>query len=64
MLQHQLDLASPAVHLSIVDNLLVAHYPALAQSAVFDPSVGGRQQLVPLQPLVCCKPAPQQVILA
>ncbi|KAK9841661.1 hypothetical protein WJX74_009708 [Apatococcus lobatus] len=51
MLQHQLDLAGPDVQLSVVDGLLIIHYPGLALSAVFDPSISGRKPLAPPTPL-------------
>ena len=49
VLQHQLELASPTVCLSVVDNLLIAHYSSLSRSSVFDPSIGVRKALGPAE---------------
>lgn len=64
MLQHQLDFASSAVQMSVVEDLLVAHYPLLAQTAVYDPSIGSRQALSPPQPLSICQGPAEAVRLA
>lgn len=62
MLQHQLDLASPDVQLSVVDGLLITHYPGLALAAVYDPSIGGRKPLAAPTPVAFpSKPSPEQV---
>ena len=61
MLQYQLDLASSAVQLSVVDNLLITHYPLLAQTAVFDPGIGSRRALIHPQPL-SCQPEPTEEV--
>ncbi len=64
MLQHQLDLASSEVQLSVVDNLLVTHYPLLAQTAVYDLIIGSRQGLIQPQPLTILRDASHEVLQA
>ena len=62
MLQHQLDLASSDVQLSVVDSLLITYYPGLALAAVYDPSIGGRKPLAAPTPVAFpSKPSPEQV---
>ena len=62
MLQHQLDLASPDVQLSVVDSLLITYYPGLALAGVYDPSNGGRKPLAAPTPVAFpSKACPEQV---
>jgi hypothetical protein len=51
ILEHVLDLFSPEVGLSVVDNTLVVHHPATAVSVLFDVALGQQKPLANPLPL-------------